>query len=93
MGIFSEEFKFHSILQFIPRFGLNSRCFDLISERNKWLEFMLFSLSQSNTGCSIGFTVFMRLISPFGLTAASLWILDKTGLIDQCCFYLSYLLF
>ena len=30
----------------------------------------------------------MRLISPFGLTAALLWMLNKTNLMDQCCFIL-----
>ena len=35
----------------------------------------------------------MRLISLFGLTTALFWILEETGLIDQYCYYLSYLLF
>ena len=35
----------------------------------------------------------MRLVSSVWLTAALLWISEETGLIDQCCFYLSYLLF
>ena len=34
------------------------------------------------------FTVFMCLISLSGLMAALLWMLDKTGLLDQCCFIL-----
>ena len=55
MGMFSEGFKFHNTLQVIPRFGLNSHCFDLISKRDSWLEFTLVCLSQSKEICSIGF--------------------------------------
>ena len=90
MGIFSERLKFHNTLQIILRFGLNSHCFDLISKRGSWFEFTLFCLSQSKEIRSLDLQCLlkisekgMRLISLFWLTAALLWILERTGLIDQ----------
>ena len=118
MGIFSEEFKFHSTLRFISRFGLKFALSWFNQRKRQWCKFRLFGpvkegvqfgftvlaknqclwqiskrrqlvwIHQSKDMCSIGFTVFMRLIGLFGLTAALLRILNKTGLLDQCCFIL-----
>ena len=90
MGIFSERLKFHSTLQVIPRFGLNSHCFDLISKRGSWFEFTLVCLSHSKEICSLDLQCLLKIgeegMSLFGLfrlTVILLWILERPGLTDQ----------
>ena len=57
MGIFSEEFKFHSTLQVILRFGLNSHCFDLISKRRHLVGIHVRLIEPVKRSMQFGFTV------------------------------------
>ena len=59
MGIFSEEFKFLSTSQFIPRFGLNLHCLDLISKGDSGVNSVC--LGQSKKVCSLDLQYWRRI--------------------------------